>query len=400
MQYDERTLEVFDEYERRFAEARAGRKLRKPWLPEDRAEIIETTKDCLAFREELVPDVKPTFGKPFEHLGMGVRHLRFESWKGFLGAATLYSPDGEGFSKPETKRPLVVVCPGHGAGGRLSPSYQYMAMRLARQGFHALLVENIGQGERQNQGHWEVLSPFYAGLTMQGLIVMETVALIRCMAKQPYVDAEKLGACGNSGGGTLTCFLSATCPELAAIASTGYPNELAFLLQKEKKHCACNIIPHFAGRLEMWEIYSSFAPKPLYIGQGEEDHFFPVNWFVRMARKVRTTYTYTGGLCRPVVTKTPHPWSTYSRHNISQFFADVFGGDNAFDGNDERPEELLPLCEPILCPDESLDVDGLCESLTGKKLPDGMTLDQIFVPKYRLDDAEAMRMLAQFESAF
>ena len=60
-------------------------------------------------------------------------------------------------------------------------------------------------------------------------------------------------------------------PSITAAASSGYPSEFPYILQKERMHCACNILNHFAGRLEMWEVYSLFAPKPLMIHQGSYD---------------------------------------------------------------------------------------------------------------------------------
>ena len=63
------------------------------------------------------------------------------------------------------------------------------------------------------------------------MIVMETVAIIRHMQKDPRFDPARLGACGNSGGGTLTLFLAAMAArELSVIASSGYPSEINYVL--------------------------------------------------------------------------------------------------------------------------------------------------------------------------
>ena len=44
-----RTLAVFDEYEKRFAQARLEKSLRSPWEKADRDEILATVKDVLKF---------------------------------------------------------------------------------------------------------------------------------------------------------------------------------------------------------------------------------------------------------------------------------------------------------------------------------------------------------------
>lgn len=41
------TMDIFDEYERRFAEAKLGKKHRKPWVESDRQAIIEDAKALL-----------------------------------------------------------------------------------------------------------------------------------------------------------------------------------------------------------------------------------------------------------------------------------------------------------------------------------------------------------------
>ena len=82
-----------------------------------------------------------------------------------------------------------------------------MGARLAELGIAAMVPDNIGQGDRnrseefKSPSHWNSVAPFYCGLTLQGMIVMETVALIRYMAKDPRFDSARFAACGNSGGG-------------------------------------------------------------------------------------------------------------------------------------------------------------------------------------------------------
>ena len=137
-----RTMQVYDFYERRFAQARASQPLRRPWLPEDREAILATAKDVLGLRESLIPTIRVLSGSLERFEGYTVEHLLFESWPRFYGSASLYRPDGGG------KRPLVLVCPGHGEEGRLTDCYQRMAQRLVLQGAYVLVSDNIGQGER------------------------------------------------------------------------------------------------------------------------------------------------------------------------------------------------------------------------------------------------------------
>ena len=272
------TTDLFDEYERRFAAARAEKKLTRPWEPADRERIIAGTKQMLGWKDELVPRIHGMEEiSRQEYTSYSAIQYRFCSWDRCYPSATLYLPHTQ---DPQEKLPLVFVCCGHGERGRLTGSYMAMGHRLAQLGMAALVLDNIGQGDRnchepsafKNPDHWWSVAPFYCGLTLQGMIVMETVAMIRFMAQDPRFDPARLGACGNSGGGTLTLFLAALAPELSAIASSGYPSEISYVMGKERPHCACNLLLGSSFGPEMWEIYSTFAPRPMLLEGGEDDN--------------------------------------------------------------------------------------------------------------------------------
>lgn len=398
-----KTLEVFDEYERRFAQARQNKKLRSPWLKSDREEILGTVKDVLKFDDAMIPQIRvlDTQTQVFE--GVEVRHQLFESWPSFYGINSLYVPEGGG------KKPLVVICPGHAKTGRFGTGYQRMALTLARQGAYALVLENIGQGSRQAFGHWMVPEVFYCKKNLQGLILAESCACIRYMRQQPFVDETKIGACGNSGGGTLTTFLCALEPSLTAIASCGYPNEFTYLLQKEKKHCDCNLLNHVAGRLEMWEVHSLFAPKPLLLESGIYDNLLPADLFRKNSRKVQTVYDMLGAgeKFHSVPAKTKHSWETEDIEAIGSFFADYFD----LAQPQAAPEEPLLTHEAVTLafPADAVTTGQMVQKLTGITAPEGLTLPDIVKPRFRgaeleadtvvpmLGKSEVMRILAQYE---
>ena len=410
----QRTMDAFDEYERRFAAARAEKKPYAPWKAADREKILEDVKSMLGYREELVPNVGD-----FEEVGRtsydgydAIRY-RYETWKEFYGASTLYMP------KTEKKVPLVFVCCGHGSAGRRSEGYMAMGHRLASLGIAALVMDNIGQGDRNFRStefkapdHWYAVAPFYCGLTLQGLIVMETVALIRRMAKDPRFDSARLGACGNSGGGTLTLFLAALAPELSVLSSSGYPSEIAYVLQKERRHCACNLLFGSSHKAEMWEIYSLFAPKPLLLSSGKHDNLLPQDLFLRNCRKVKNTFVQMDAAKRfsYKLTDTRHPWAIEDLNLISAFLAK-----HLLEKDVEDAEELFKVEDPsadiVKMPENMLSTAELCEQLTGKKMPEGTELKDVFPPTLEgeiidpdsierdVGRGDVMRVFAQFECA-
>ena len=287
-----------------------------------------------------------------------------------------------------------------------------MAHRLAKSGFAVIVPDNIGQGDRVFMGHWKVVSPFYTGLTLQGLIVAETIALIRAVKNHPRIDGDNICACGNSGGGTLSLFLTALAPELKAVSCSGYPSEFACILSKEKTHCACNLLKGCVNSVEMWEILSLFAPKPLLLSQGKNDDLIPKILAQKNARKVKHVYSMLGAEnnFKFALTDTKHSWAEEDRILITDFLCKATVV-TPYEQIDEQ--ELLSLLEDrsISLPKQSIGVDELTFRLTGKKTPNGLTLQDIIPPTFKgekldsnlvekeIDGLDAMRIFAQMEYA-
>lgn len=402
----QKTTEIFDEYERRFAAARAERKA--PRFPEDREKVLEGVKKMLCWREDLIPQVGELQEQSRrDYVNYYAAECIYSTWSEFWGSATLFMP------KTDKKVPLVFVCCGHGEDGRRTESYQAMGHRLASLGMAAIVMDNIGQGDRakeptvfKTEDHWFSLAPFYCGLTLQGMIVMETVALIRKMAKDQRFS--KLAACGNSGGGTLTMFLAAMAPELEALSSSGYPSEINYVLTKERRHCACNLLEGTAFGPEMWEIYSLFAPKPLLLEGGKHDNLIPLDLAHRNARKVKNTYMQLSSekICFQL-TNTRHSWEVEDIGLISGFLCENLLGYTP----EEMTEKVNDPATPVSMPPQMLTTNALAQTLTGKIMPEGTRLCDIYVPQFAgkaVDPAEiqadvgrgdVMRVFAQMECA-
>lgn len=401
------TYRIFDEYEKRFAAARCRHKLREPWKEHDRNEIKNLVKDVLCFSDNMIPQISIIDEKTEVYGGIKVTDCMYRSWENFYGIFTLFSPKCDG-----GRRPLIFVCPGHGEEGRLTDCYQEMAFRFAHMGAYVILNDNIGQGSRSCFGHWDCVAPFYCGLTLQGMIVAETIALIRYAKELDFVDTDKIGICGNSGGGTLTEFLAALEPSIAAVASSGYPSEFPYILQKERMHCACNILRHFAGRLEMWEVYSLFAPKPLMIHQGSYDHLIPLDYFLRTARKLSIVYEMMGKKenFRRETTPTRHSWDEPDFKLLEEFFKKHFNLGEAMERF--NPDDMIPIENlSVRFPEDAVSTDKAAQIISGKKMLDGTKLEDVFVPLSKgksinpdeirtdLGRGSVMRIWAQFEAS-
>jgi dienelactone hydrolase len=397
--------DVFEQYERRFAEARLRMPERNPAISADREAIACVAKDCLGIRDEWVPAIRAEKVREAVFDGGCIEMLRATSWPGVTATALLYVPA----DTADRPLPLVVLCCGHGKGGKLSDGYQRMARHITRRGAMVLCPDNLGQGERAAMGHGDCVKPFACGTSVQGLIAMETLGWLRWALKQPRVDVHRVAAIGNSGGGTLTVFLAALCPELAVLSSSGYPSTFDFVARKEKKHCHCNILPGVVGQLEMWHLLGSFAPRPLFIFQGDGDPLFPPDLFFHTARKVRQVYRARGAekAFEARVMAGGHSWDAARNLALGQFLARHLGLKRQA-GPESEEEPLLTEKDPCLAawPAEALTTDALAEQLTGRRVNDGVRLWDVFPPQVprdaRLEEialrGSTRQILAQFEA--
>jgi dienelactone hydrolase len=399
------THDLFEMYDRRFAEAKLRRPHRDPARPDDRRAIIEAAKYCLGIRDEWIPTIHAeVMGEvPFD--GGQIERLKATSWPGVAASALLYRPD----KAQAGPLPLVVQCCGHGKGCKLAPGYQRMARHIARRGAMVLVLDNIGQGEREPMGHRDSVKPFACGLSVQGLIVMETLAWVKWASQRPGVDPKRLAAIGNSGGGTLALFLAALCPELAVLSSSGYPSTFEYVARKEKKHCHCNILPGILGELEMWQLLSCFAPRPLFIFMGSADTLFGQDLFHQVARETRDVYRSMGAENAFLSKLFPgdHPWDEKRTQALGAYLAQQFHLDRPTPKED--PNEAL-LADDGRCypawPSDALTADTLAEQLTGRQVNDGMQLWDVFplqVPaEAKLEDVttrgSTRQIFAQYEA--
>ncbi len=407
---NENTLRYFEYYEKRFSEAIARMPARKPWSEEGRREIAEILRKQLAIKDEYIPEISVSVAKVLKQDGFSIQLLKAQSWEGVCGSAFLYLPDGR---QRQSRLPFVIICNGHDPDSKLGKGYQSMARRLVRQGAAVLAPDNIGQGERKTMGHTDEVIPFACGLSIQGLIVMETMAWIKWALDEGRADPANLAVVGNSGGGTLALLLGGLCPEITALSPSGYPSTFEYIARKEKKHCHCNILPGFVGRIEMWEVLGTFAPKPLFIFQGADDNLFSYDGFYSIARKIKSVYKELGAenMFRHRINPGLHPWSNVSRYHLAVFLAQNLGITPAETLDDDTSGCLDPADPSNLCyggawPGDALTLDELAVSLTGVRPPDkGIKLYDVYKPPFDQDTyihegfrGDIRQVFAQYEA--
>jgi cephalosporin-C deacetylase-like acetyl esterase len=251
---------------------------------------ISTRQEVLDRQKTVVTELWKMLGGPLdrtalnsrvtgivERPGYRIEKVTFESRPRLYVTANLYVPSGTG------RRPAILGPLGHSVNGKAWPSYQKLFSNLARKGYVVLAYDPFGQGERieypgsrpgQSALGGGTSEHEYAGRRL--ILLGANFGLFRAwdgirgidyLLTRAEVDPERVGCCGQSGGGTLTQFLAALDSRIrAAVVSMGNTENLA---QENVEppgsadDAEQNIVPALARGIDRADLLYAFAPKPL-----------------------------------------------------------------------------------------------------------------------------------------
>jgi cephalosporin-C deacetylase-like acetyl esterase len=215
--------------------------------------------------------------------GFRIEKITYESLPGFVVTANLYLPtSGTG------PFPAVLLTPGHDPRGKVG-QYAWGA-NLARAGIAALAYDPISEGERfqhydpelgaskvgavtGEHGHAD-LQTLLIGDHISRYFVWDAVRAIDYLASRREIAADRIGAFGCSGGGTVTAYLAALDDRVKAAATACYITSAHELLPTAGPQEAEQSIPHFLEQgLDFGDWVEMAAPKPYAIVSTTEDMF-------------------------------------------------------------------------------------------------------------------------------
>jgi dienelactone hydrolase len=224
-----------------------------------------------------------------EAAGFKVAKVYFESLPGFLVTGNLYVPLG--IPGPY---PAVLMPHGHWQFGRLQngPTVSITArcIDFARQGFVVLSIDMVGYNDsfqlphdgnksraqlradmplpyeaRQFRADFNFARARLYGLSLAGLQLWNGIRALDLLSSLPYVDPERIGATGASGGATQTILLMAADERVKVAAPVN-------IIGVEKHPgCRCENIPGLWIDTSTLELAATFAPRPLILGSATED---------------------------------------------------------------------------------------------------------------------------------
>ena len=164
-------------------------------------------------------------------------------------------------------------------------NYDY-GLRLARMGYVAVCPDARGWGYRRDwKGQGDDENSFLRGtclnqarmaeplgLTVAGLNAWDNMRLIDYLVARGDIAMDDLGCFGFSGGGYMTLYLAALDPRVRKAFVSGYLYGVDDSLLHLNGNCSCNYVPGLWRLLDMGDIASLIAPRPLLVQSCEGDH--------------------------------------------------------------------------------------------------------------------------------
>lgn len=209
--------------------------------------------------------LNPKYEMVGKYDGYTVQKVMFESHPGLWSTGNLYLPD----PLPE-KSPAILNVIGHWENQRLTreatADYPQQIANFAKMGFVCLVTDMIGKVDSRQLSHE------YGGAEKElwtsngvGIQLWNNIRALDLLCSLPYVDADRIGMTGASGGGSQTLFLTLLDERVKAAAPI---NMISLRMQGG---CACENAPGLRRHTNNTEMCAMIAPRPLFLAGSTGD---------------------------------------------------------------------------------------------------------------------------------
>ena len=135
----------------------------------------------------------------------------------------------------------------------------------------------------------------YAGLTWQGILVNDDMRTVDYLLTRPEVDPKRIGCNGISLGGYRSFLLAGLDERIAAANVVGFMSTARSMIRSyTEKHSWSHFPPTVHRYLDMPDIVSMMAPKPLLVQQCTHDGLFPLSGMKTAVDKIAAVYNKAG----------------------------------------------------------------------------------------------------------
>jgi len=297
----------------------------------------------------------------------------YESFPGYFVSAILYKP------KNVTGRCPAVISPcGHSPEGKAAKTYQICHVNLARRGYVVMSYDPVGQGERSQCwdaanhksrynltcGEHAVLgNPMYLlGTSLAKYRIWDGMRGIDYLTSRDDVDADRIGCVGNSGGGTLTAYISALDSRVKAAAIGCYittlPRRMDNRIEADPDADPEQDIADFVSEgIDHAGLVALRAPKPTLMACAQFD-FFPIEGARESYDEAKHLYEVAGAgeKVAKVEAAERHGLSLPLRLGVYGFFERWLAGREVNGSVEEMPVTPRPNTELLACPDGQVSV--------------------------------------------
>jgi len=202
--------------------------------------------------------------------GYSVKNIIFQTRPGIYATANLYVPEGK------EKFPAVIAMHGHWPNGKGNEVVQSLGHTLALNGYVCLVMDAWGSGERTtvhgvHEYHGSNLgaSIMNIGETLMGVQISDNIRGVDLLSSLSFVDKNRIGATGASGGGNQTMWLSALDERVKAsmpVVSVG-----TFEAYIMRSNCVCELLPEGLTFTEEAGVLAMVAPRALKMASALND---------------------------------------------------------------------------------------------------------------------------------
>jgi len=273
----------------------------KPWQEANRKKFLELIGGLPEERAPLRAQVVGEFARE----GYAVRKVIFESLPEFYVTANLYVP-----TAGRAPYPAVLAPCGHSENGKAYDIYQHLFIGLAKRGYVVLSYDPLGQGERLDYWDFVLNQPLFRayhgmagiqeyllGQNLARYFIWDGIRGLDYLASLPEVDADHLAVTGNSGGGTLTTYISMLDPRVKAASIvtfiTSIPKKIEARDLDVESDPEQDIPGLLAAGIDHTEFIGMIAPRPVMIGAATRD-FFPIEGTRQTFSEVQALYKKLG----------------------------------------------------------------------------------------------------------
>jgi hypothetical protein len=134
-----------------------------------------------------------------------------------------------------------------------------------------------------------------AGFTWPGVVTWDDMRTVDYLVSRPEVDAQRIGCLGVSMGGHRTLYLAGLDERIAAACVVGFMSTARPMIKAHiDTHSFVHFVPLLHQYLDLPDVVSMMAPKPLMVQQCREDGLYPLAGMRDSLKKIATVYDKAG----------------------------------------------------------------------------------------------------------